>query len=153
MTLMIIDVYSIFTAPSGKKMRINGFYDNYMDADQWKIRFSPDEIGKWNYQVFVTDAGGTGKTDVSSLTAIDSELHGWIKPSETNPHYFIHDDGTSYYAVGVYSPWGNNAQRFETFAEHNANLFAIWDIGYGGFVNGSGIIEEELGRYNQRKTR
>ncbi len=27
----------------------------------------------------------------------------------------------------------------------------IWDIGYGGFVNGTGIIEEELGRYNQEK--
>ena len=28
---------------------------------------------------------------------------------------------------------------------------AIWDIGYGGFVNDQGLIEEELGRYNQKK--
>jgi len=41
--------------------------------------------------------------------------------------------------------------RFNTFVEHKANLFAIWDITYGGFVNGTGLIEEELGRYNQLK--
>ncbi len=28
---------------------------------------------------------------------------------------------------------------------------AIWDISYGGFVNSTGIIENEPGRYNQEK--
>jgi len=146
-----INVYSMFTSPSGTTMRINGFYDDYMGVGQWKIRLSPNEVGKWEYQVFVQDAGGVGESSVGELTAVESEHHGCIKPSDKNPHYFVHDDGTSYYAVGVYSPWGNNATRFETFAEHDANLFAIWDIGYGGFINSTGVIEEELGRYNQEK--
>ena len=51
-----IDVYAFFTAPSGKKMKINGFYDNYQEANKWKIRFSPNETGVYNYQVFVNDA-------------------------------------------------------------------------------------------------
>src|SRR6056297_657135 len=38
-----IDVYAIFTAPSGKTLRINGFYDDFNGADQWKLRFSPNE--------------------------------------------------------------------------------------------------------------
>jgi len=146
-----IDVFALFTAPSGKKMKINGFYDNYKNANNWKIRFSPNEIGKYNYQVFVNDAGGKGETAINQFTAIESDHHGWIKPSVTNPHYFIQDDGTSFYGVGVYSPWGNNQSRFDTYAKNNANLFAIWDIGYGGFVNDQGLIEEELGRYNQKK--
>jgi hypothetical protein len=146
-----IDVYAFFTAPSGKKMKINGFYDNYSDANQWKIRFSPNETGTYSYQVFVNDAGGAGKSSIDKFTAVESTHHGWIKPSLKNPHYFVQDDGTSFYGVGVYSPWGNTQSRFDTYAKNNANLFAIWDINYGGFVNDAGLIEEELGRYNQKK--
>ncbi|MEZ5103166.1 MAG: DUF5060 domain-containing protein [Draconibacterium sp.] len=146
-----IDVYSIFTTPSGKKIKINGFYDDYQNMDQWKIRFSPNEKGEYKYQIFVKDGGKTGESEVFSFTAINSEHHGWIKPATQNPHYFQHDDGTSYYAIGVYSPWQNDQQRFDTFVKYNANLFAIWDITYGGFVNGHGLIEQELGIYNQEK--
>ncbi|HLF35992.1 MAG TPA: hypothetical protein VI583_17245, partial [Cyclobacteriaceae bacterium] len=109
------------------------------------------KTGKWTFQAYVKDAGGTGKTGISNFDIVDSEHHGWIRPSRNNPHYFVHDDGSSYYAVGVYSPWRNNAERFRKFADHKANFFAIWDIGYGGFVNETGIIEEELGKYNQEK--
>lgn len=90
-----IDLYALFQTPSGNSIRINGFYDNYENADQWKIRFSPNETGTYKYQVF--------------------------------------------------------QERFDRYSKYNANFFAIWDIGYGGFVNGTGIIEEELGRYNQLK--
>ena len=146
-----IDLYAIFQAPSGKELKINGFYDNYEDANQWKIRFSPSETGTYNYQVFVENNGNKGNADSRSFEAVNSEHKGWIKQSNVNPHYFAHDDGSTYFAVGVYSPWRNNQERFDTYAKHNANFFAIWDIGYGGFVNGTGIIEEELGRYNQLK--
>jgi len=146
-----IDVYAEFTTPPGKKIRINGFYDNFNDADQWKVRFSPNEIGEYTYRLHVKDAGGSGESQPGSFQAVESEHHGWIRPSNINPHYFVHDDGTSYYGVGVYSPWRNDLGRFDNMAEHGANLFAIWDITYGGFVNGTGLIEEELGCYNQMK--
>ncbi len=146
-----IDVYAIFSAPSGKNYRINGFYDNYKNANQWKLRFSPNETGVYNYRLFVYNQHKTGTSDYGSFRAVESEHHGWIKPSDNNPHYFKYDDGTSYYPVGVYSPWRNDQERFETFARYDANLFAIWDITYGGFLNGTGLIEEELGKYNQEK--
>ncbi|NQV35999.1 MAG: DUF5060 domain-containing protein, partial [Phycisphaeraceae bacterium] len=146
-----VDLYAQFKSPAGKTIRINGFYDNYQDADQWTLRFSPDVVGDWTYQVFVEDNGRTAKSVTAHFTAVDSKHHGWILPSDKNPHYFKHHDGTSYFAVGVYSPWRNTLARLDTFAEHNANLLAIWDIGYGGMVNGAGVIEEELGRYNQEK--
>ena len=146
-----IDIYAQFTSPSGKSIKVNGFYDNFEEANQWKIRFSPNETGEYKYQVFVNDAGGTGQSALATFTTVNSEHRGWIKPGEKNPRFFQHDDGTSFYAIGVYSPWGNSLQRFETFAKHDANLLAIWDITYGGFVNETGLIEEELGRYNQEK--
>jgi hypothetical protein len=146
-----IDLYAIFHTPSGKEVRINGFYNNYEDANEWKIRFSPNEKGTYKYQVFVVNNGNKGNSDSRSFESVNSEHSGWIKQSKVNPRYFAHDDGSTYFAVGAYSPWRNNQERFDRYKEYNANFFAIWDIGYGGFVNGTGIIEEELGRYNQLK--
>jgi hypothetical protein len=57
-----IDVYTTFTTHSGKEIRINGFYDDYNNADQWKVRFSSAEQGEYSYRLFVADAGGTGLT-------------------------------------------------------------------------------------------
>jgi hypothetical protein len=146
-----IDPYALFTSPSGKVIRINGFFDNYRGADQWKIRFSPGETGKYNYKVCVKDGTANAESESAAFMAVTSGHHGWIKPSEKNPHYFTYSDGTSYYGVGAYSPWDNNEQVFRTFTDNKANFFAIWDINYGGFVNSAGIIEEKLGRYNQEK--
>ncbi|HUX97304.1 MAG TPA: DUF5060 domain-containing protein [Bacteroidales bacterium] len=146
-----IDLYALFTAPSGQSIKINGFFDDYRGANKWKIRFSPRETGEYKFHVYVKDGSATGETEGSSFTAVDSEHHGWIKPSEKNPHYFTYDDGTTYYGVGAYSPWGNDEKVFRTFVENKANFFAIWDINYGGFVNSAGVIEEKLGEYNQEK--
>ena len=66
-----IDVYAEFTAPSGKLIHINGFYDNYMGANQWKVRFSPGETGNYTYQLFVDDSGMKGESAEASFTAID----------------------------------------------------------------------------------
>jgi hypothetical protein len=146
-----IDLYALFTTPSGKSIRINGFYDNYRGANKWKIRFSPGETGQYIYHVYIRDGSETGESESSTFTAINSEHHGWIKPSGKNPHYFTCDDGTSYYGVGAYSPWRNNEAVFRKFIDNHANFMAIWDINYGGFVNGAGVIEEKLGEYNQEK--
>jgi hypothetical protein len=146
-----IDLYAVFNSPTGEQIRINGFFDNYQGAEKWKIRFSPRETGEYKFRIFVKDGKETGESKEAAFTAIESEHHGWIKPSVKNPYYFAYDDGTSYYAVGAYSPWGNSMERFKTYADNNANLLAIWDISYGGFVNSSGIIENEVGRYNQEK--
>ncbi len=146
-----IDLYAVFTSPSGQTLKINGFYDNYRGTNQWKVRFSPRETGEYKYQVYVKDGSRKGESKALTFTSSESEHHGWIKPSVNNPHYFSYDDGTSYYGVGAYSPWGNNDKVFGTFVKNKANFFAIWDINYGGFVNGAGIIEEKLGEYNQEK--
>jgi hypothetical protein len=146
-----VDLSALFTSPSGQLIKVNGFFDNYRGANQWKIRFSPRETGEYKYLVSVKDGSKKGDSQSYTFKAVESEHHGWIKPSVKNPHYFTYDDGTSYYGTGAYSPWGNNEKVFRTFVENKANFFAIWDINYGGFVNSAGIIEEKLGQYNQEK--
>jgi hypothetical protein len=62
-----VDVYALFKSPSGEEIRINGFYDDYDDAGQWKVRFSPRETGEYRYTVYVKSNELSGKTADSTL--------------------------------------------------------------------------------------
>jgi hypothetical protein len=146
-----IDLQAVFTAPSGKEWPIFGFYDDHLNRGEWKIRFSPNEAGLWHYTLTAKTATATEQSIAYQFTAVTSEHHGWIRVSSENPHYLVYDDGTVYYGVGMYTPWRNTIATFDILEEYGANLFGIWNIMYGGLVNGTGIIEEELGRYNQLK--
>jgi hypothetical protein len=146
-----IDLQAVFTAPSGKEWHIFGFYDDHLNRDEWKIRFSPNEAGTWHYTLTAKNADTTEQSVDYQFTAEASEHHGWIRVSSENPHYMTHDDGMVYYGVGMYTPWRNTIETFDILEEYGANLFGIWNIMYGGLVNGTGIIEEELGCYNQLK--
>lgn len=146
-----IDIQAVFTSPSGKEWPVFGFYDDYLNRSEWKIRFSPNETGVWQYHIIVKNNDSTEESVVYQLTAIASVHHGWIHVSTENPHYMVHDDGTVYYGVGMYAPWSNTVGTFDNLEEYGANLFGIWNITYGGLVNGTGLIEENLGHYNQLK--
>jgi len=146
-----IDVTAVFTSPTGKAWCIFGFYDNYLNRNEWKIRFSPNEIGKWTFVITAKDANKTDQSEIQSFSAIESAHHGWLQISEKNPHYLEHNDGTSWFGVGMYTPWRNDVAKFDKLKQFGGNTFAIWNITYGGMVNGYGLIEEELGRYNQEK--
>ncbi len=146
-----IDVTAIFTSPSGKEWNVFGFYDDYKGVSKWKVRFAPNEIGEWTYIIRAEDADGHDYSEIQTFTAVESEHHGWIKISEENPRYMEYDDGSSYFGVGMYTPWKNDVAKFDKLESFGGNTFAIWNIMYGGLVNGHGIIEEELGRYNQTK--
>ncbi|MFC1569170.1 DUF5060 domain-containing protein [bacterium] len=146
-----IDIRAEFTAPSGKVWKLFGFYDNYQSADAWKVRFSPDEIGQWAYKMTASNSEGTGESPVYTFEVVQSDHHGWVHVSHDNPHYLEYDDGKQYYGVGAYLPWGNSVSRFDRLADYEGNFFAIWNINYNGMINQNQLIEEELGKYNQRK--
>ncbi|RPH95295.1 MAG: DUF5060 domain-containing protein [Calditrichaeota bacterium] len=146
-----IDVTAVFTSPSGKPWHLFGFFDDYRHVSEWKVRFSPNEIGMWSYVITANNADGAQQSEVRTFTAVQSPHHGWIKPATENPHYLVHDDGAPFYGVGMYTPWGNSIEEFDELKKYGGNTFAIWNITYGGMVNGYGLIEEQLGRYNQMK--
>lgn len=147
-----IDVSAVFTSPAGQTRRIWGFYDNYRNVAVWKIRFAPDEIGLWQVQAAAQDIDGIGLSSVQSFTAVAGAQHGWVHVSERNPHYLQHSDGAPFYGYGAYSPWGTSTARLDLLAKHKANFFAIWNINYGsGEFDGPGLLENELGKYNQPK--
>lgn len=110
-----IDIQATFTSPSGKIWKIPGFY-YFSQSTLWKIRFSPDETGKWAYSVSVRDKNGVVTSSEQTFTAINSPHQGPIRIS-ANKRYLKHSNGTDYYGVGL---WYND--------------------GYEGF--GSGRVEE-----------
>ncbi len=95
-----IDINAEFTAPSGKKWKINGFY-NFSMATLWKVRFSPDETGKWDYLITVRDKNGTVTSAPQSFVAIPSKRNGPIQVS-ANKRYLIHRNGKDFYGVGLW---------------------------------------------------
>jgi len=155
-----IDLRAYFTSPSGKNWEIYGFYDNYQGVNQWKVRFSPNEVGEWTYRLKVTDSRGmTGESEVYTFTAVPSEHHGWIRVSPDNPRYLMYSDGTSFYGIGV-CYLGEKITTAGLPAPHRRpNLeFGLDDLAAHGvnFFTGVGAtllesMESGLGRYDQDK--
>ena len=95
-----IDIQAEFISPSGKKWKINGFYDFSMST-LWKVRFSPDETGKWNYTVTIRDKNGTVTSDPQSFLAVSSKRNGPVQVA-SNKRYLTHSNGKDFYGVGFW---------------------------------------------------
>jgi hypothetical protein len=95
-----IDISAVFTSPSGKKWNINGFY-NFSNATLWKVRFSPDETGKWDYSVTIKDKNGTVASAPQSFIAVSSKWNGPIQVA-SNKRYLIHSNGKDFFGVGLW---------------------------------------------------
>src|SRR5689334_11201978 len=44
---------AIFTSPGGSSRKVYGFWDG---GNSWKIRFAPNEAGRWTYKTICSDA-------------------------------------------------------------------------------------------------
>lgn len=94
------EFYTLFTSPTGRELRINGFWDG---EDQWKVRFAPDELGPWTYKTVCSDTINQGLHAqsgrfVCTTNQSDQSLyqHGSIvHPPGT--YYLAHQDGTPFF--------------------------------------------------------
>lgn len=161
----VIDVYAVFRSPEGKTFRVNGFYyeayqlmekngvevaSRYGDNDGWKIRFTPNAVGRWTYEVHAIDRSGRaqltaykGKPLAFDCTATDAQ--GFIK--KANNRYlkreaFVNGRKTTrpFFPVGPNIAWYTTAdyytfrkpygiyqyQRYIDTLTGNANYMRIW---------------------------
>ncbi len=96
----IKEFYAIFNSPTGRELRINGFWDG---GTAWKVRFAPDELGEWSYTTICSEAVNTGLheqkgTFQCSPNQREESLyqHGAIKhPAGT--YHLSHHDGTPFF--------------------------------------------------------
>jgi hypothetical protein len=91
---------AVFTAPSGKKQRVYGFWDG---EKAWKVRFAPNESGTWAYQTECSDTSNKdlhGKSGQLSCGNPNGKtrfaMHGPVHVAPDG-RYLVHDDGTPYF--------------------------------------------------------
>lgn len=141
-----IDVQANFTAPSGRKLAIPGFYyrecgpgpkgrPEVTGPPEWRVRFAPQETGAYTCTLTARDRS---KKEVTSailrFTCVDGKSHGFIRVSKENPHYFAFDDGTSFFPIGMNIGWG----RIDDFrkligrlGDAGGNFARVWVCNYG----------------------
>lgn len=92
-----------FTAPSGKALKVPGFWDG---GKTWRVRFAPTETGAWKFETTCSDAANAGLhakrgtfnvTVATGTTALAK--HGPIRVS-ADDRSFVHADGTPFFWVG-----------------------------------------------------
>jgi hypothetical protein len=143
-----VSVDGVFTSPTGKVWNQPGFYYQLFD-DQlmggaewfyptgqavWKVRFTPDEIGVWQYYIKAQDSSGTTQSASRSFEVTASTNHGFIKSSETDPRYFEYSDGTYFPALGMNSAyneiqWTNpnaNQSYFQKAGSNGIQVVRMW---------------------------
>jgi len=140
-----ISVNGVFTSPTGKIWSQPAFYYRFFDEQikagrdwlyptnrsAWKIRFSPDEVGTWQYYIKARDQTGVTQTETFSFNVTTSTSHGFIKASKTDPRYFEYSDGIYFPALGINSglQWLNpssNQNFFEVTGQNNIQVVRTW---------------------------
>lgn len=124
----IRDFHALFTAPSGRQEKINGFWDGGVD---WKIRFMPNEEGLWTYETLCSDKsnqglhGVTGSFTCSENTSeLDLYKHGPLSVDKGS-YSLKHKDGTPFFWLGC-TAWNgglkSTPEEWEHYLEQRARL-------------------------------
>lgn len=125
-----VNLQGIFTSPSGNVFVVDGFYyqaftmpePNVLVADGvpgWRIRFSPNQAGTWNYVVKVTDTQGTATFSNQQFTCTSSTHKGFVKRSGAN---LVYDNGDRFIALGTNLAWTEWATGFTIYNDWISTL-------------------------------
>jgi hypothetical protein len=142
-----INLKAVFTSPTGEVITVDGFFfQDYSITDQttgniringnpiWKIRFSPTEVGEWEFAVSCIDKNGTSNSVQQNFTCIESNSKGFIR--KANNKFMKFDDGSLFFAVGENMCWSsaqnkNNIIRdykkwIDDLTLYNGNFIRLW---------------------------
>ena len=92
----------VFTSPTGQKYEVDGFWDG---GRTWRVRFSPDELGRWKYQTACSDETNPGLHKrggeflcASPVGETRFHKHGPVRVARDRRH-LEHLDGTPFFWV------------------------------------------------------
>ncbi len=143
-----VSVEGVFTSPSGRVwVQPAFFYEIFEDQIKagaawfyptgqavWKVRFSPDEVGTWQYSIRAQDKTGTIQSETRSFMVTASSNHGFIRASQVDPRYFEYSDGTYFPALGFNAAyneiqWANpyaNQEYFQKAGGNGIQVIRTW---------------------------
>ncbi len=73
----------------------------------WKVRFSPNQVGTWQYRVKAVDARGSTTSGAYLFTVNSSAKKGFVRVSKRDPRYFEFEDGTPFLSPALEVPFGS----------------------------------------------
>ncbi len=146
-----VNVTAVFKSPSGQEKTVDGFFmwdlqlneqtgslSQNNNEGEFRIRFAPDQIGTWTYEVQIKDANGTSTAAIQSFectTIRDQQNKGYIRANQTN--FLNFDNGDSYIAIGENICWQNNNAYLDyknwltRLKDQGGNFFRLWHAHWG----------------------
>jgi hypothetical protein len=141
-----IDVHAVFTSPRGRAITVNAFwyqlFKRRLEGESekiepageplWKLRFTPDCTGKWEYQVHAKDRSGSTGLPKASFVATESPARGFIRRSASNPRVFAWDNEQAFFGIGENVCWGGKRGSFDyddwlpALGKAGGNFIRIW---------------------------
>ena len=141
-----IDVQGVFVDPAGRTWHSIGFwYQSYSRAlidgrevltpvgsPVWKVRFAPNATGQWTWWWTVTTPAGSTQSEAHSLDVHLGTNPGFIRRTAADSRYLVHDDGSSFFAIGENTGWYDQRGTFaydswySRLAEQGANFSRLW---------------------------
>jgi hypothetical protein len=143
-----ITINAIIVSPTQKQLTLPAFYyQNYSrSGDQmspeaeyvWKIRFTPEELGKYTYSITIQDKFGetTYSTNALTFESVSSSNNGFINVSTTDSRYFEFSNGKSFIPLSHGGQWYKNPQSsrvtgfesaFDSWKLNGINFTRLWD--------------------------
>jgi hypothetical protein len=134
-------------APSGQKDTVEGFFMQNFDlntssgnlttkgAGDWLIRYTPSEVGVWQYEVTLTVDGKSSNSVNGSFKCNNSTVKGFVRKNSS--HYLSFDNGEQYIPVGQNLCWNNGNPYFsykswlEKMGAAKANFMRFWLCHWG----------------------
>ena len=131
-----IEVDALLTSPSGKQGRVPGFYDGdgmgRLDGDVWKVRFSPDETGRWSFESTSPSRRLDGVTGSLLVTPAPPDAEGLWKwgrlesasTPENRIRYLKFRDGPHWLKAGCDDPENflGRFRHYDTLAKRKAAI-------------------------------
>ncbi len=153
-----IELVGVFQSPSGRQVIVPGFWmQPYADQCQqpcsvedlqpsgdptWQVRYAPDELGHWSYNLQVRDDGTTIRNQSGEFNVTPSDHPGFIQVS-ANQRYFQYASGQSYFPIGNDLLWSWDGggglvtyqQKLQALSEAGGNYARLliddpWFIGF-----------------------
>jgi hypothetical protein len=93
-----VTLSAVFISPSGVQRRVKGFY---YGGDLWKIRFRPDEIGRWTYIYVMNSKTGFHQEGKGEFNCIHGDEEGPIRHHPENHYRWVFGNGKPYFPVGL----------------------------------------------------
>ncbi len=114
------------------------------DRFAWKVRFSPNQTGTWQYKLIAQDASGRTETLPQTFSVAASTDKGFIRISPQDSRYFEFENGEPFLGLGYNltfgeldwnSPTVSNEPKFQAFQANGLQLFRTWLSHWGIFTS------------------